>query len=51
MPNRDPDWNDFKIILALGQAGSVAAAGRALSVDGSTVSRRLAALEECSAHA
>src|SRR5688500_18465704 len=46
MPSNDPDWNDFKIILALGQAGSVAAAGRALSVDGSTVSRRLAALEE-----
>lgn len=46
MPSHDPDWNDFKIILALAQTGSVAAAGRALSVDGSTVSRRLAALEE-----
>lgn len=46
MPTNDPDWNDFRIILALGQAGSVAAAGRALAVDGSTVSRRLAALEE-----
>lgn len=46
MPSNDPDWNDFKIILALGQAGSVAGAGRALAVDGSTVSRRLAALEE-----
>lgn len=46
MPSHDPDWNDFKIIRALGQAGSVAAAGRALSIDGSTVSRRLAAIEE-----
>ncbi len=42
----DPDWNDFKIILALSRAGSVAGAARLLSVDSSTVSRRLTALEE-----
>jgi DNA-binding transcriptional LysR family regulator len=42
----EPDWNDFKVILALASGGSIAGAGRALGVDGSTVSRRLAALEE-----
>jgi DNA-binding transcriptional LysR family regulator len=45
MAASDPDWNDFKILLALGQGGSVAGAARVLGVDGSTVSRRLAALE------
>jgi DNA-binding transcriptional LysR family regulator len=42
----EPDWNDFKIILALASGCSVAGAARALGVDGSTISRRLAALEE-----
>jgi DNA-binding transcriptional LysR family regulator len=42
----DPEWSDFKVILALGRSGSVASAARALAVDHSTVSRRLAALEE-----
>lgn len=41
-----PDWNDFKIILALARSGSVAGAARILAIDSSTVSRRLAALEE-----
>jgi DNA-binding transcriptional LysR family regulator len=41
----EPDWNDFRIILALGRAGSVAGAARLLKVDASTVSRRLAAAE------
>jgi DNA-binding transcriptional LysR family regulator len=36
----------LKIILALSRGGSVAAAGRLLGVDSSTVSRRLAAVEE-----
>lgn len=42
----EPDWNDFKVLLALARGGSVAAAARSLGVDNSTVSRRLAALEE-----
>lgn len=42
----EPDWDDFKILRALAQGGSVAAAARLQAVDGSTVSRRLAALEE-----
>ena len=41
----EPDWNDFRIILALGRAGSVAGAAQVLRVDPSTVSRRLAAAE------
>ena len=39
-------WDDFKVLLALSRGGSVAAAARELQVDNSTVSRRLAALEE-----
>jgi len=42
----DPDWNDFRVLLALSRGGSVAAAARELKVDQSTVSRRLAAIEE-----
>jgi DNA-binding transcriptional LysR family regulator len=42
----DLEWSDFKVILALSRGGSVAAAGRILGVDSSTVSRRLAAVEE-----
>ncbi len=41
----DPDWSDFKVVLALAGAGSLAGAARTLQVDHSTVSRRLAALE------
>ncbi len=41
----EPEWNDFRVILALGRAGSVAGAARLLGIDGSTVSRRLAAAE------
>ncbi|MBT8426072.1 MAG: LysR family transcriptional regulator [Silicimonas sp.] len=41
----EPDWNDFRIILALGRAGSLAGAAQLLKVDPSTVSRRLAAAE------
>jgi len=41
-----PVWDDFKILLALSRGGSVAAAARELQVDNSTVSRRLAALED-----
>ena len=42
----DPEWSDFKIILALARGGSVAGAARVMAVDHSTVSRRLAALED-----
>ena len=42
----DSDWNDLKVLLALSRGGSVAAAARAMGVDQSTVSRRLASLEE-----
>lgn len=42
----EPDWNDFRMLVALARGGSVAGAARALKVDHSTVSRRLAALEE-----
>jgi DNA-binding transcriptional LysR family regulator len=41
-----PEWSDFKVVLALARAGSVAGAARELQVDNSTISRRLAALEE-----
>ncbi|MEJ8821367.1 LysR family transcriptional regulator [Variovorax humicola] len=41
-----PEWSDFKVLLALARAGSVAGAARELQVDHSTISRRLAALEE-----
>ncbi|HKU38146.1 MAG TPA: LysR family transcriptional regulator [Polyangiales bacterium] len=41
----DPEWSDFKVLLALRDAGSVVGAARLLGVDHSTVSRRLAALE------
>ena len=40
------EWSDYKILLALALAGSLAGAARDLQVDGSTVSRRVTALEE-----
>ncbi|EMJ4127150.1 LysR family transcriptional regulator [Pseudomonas aeruginosa] len=39
------DWNDIPILLALSRHGSMSAAGRALGVDPSTMSRRLVAAE------
>ncbi|MEP7049614.1 MAG: LysR family transcriptional regulator [Pseudomonadota bacterium] len=42
----NPEWSDFKVLCALSRGGSVAGAARELGVDASTVSRRLAALEE-----
>ena len=42
----EPEWSDFKVLVALSRAGSVAGAARLLAVDHSTVSRRLSALEE-----
>jgi DNA-binding transcriptional LysR family regulator len=42
----EPDWSDFRLILALSRAGSVAGGARLLGVDSSTVSRRLAGMEQ-----
>jgi DNA-binding transcriptional LysR family regulator len=42
----DLNWDDLKVLLALARGGSVAGAARELKVDHSTVSRRLAAIEE-----
>lgn len=39
------DWNDLRYFLALTRAGTLAGAARALKVEHTTVSRRLAALE------
>jgi DNA-binding transcriptional LysR family regulator len=40
------DWNDLRYFLAVRRAGTLAGAARALGVEHSTVSRRLAALED-----
>jgi DNA-binding transcriptional LysR family regulator len=40
------DWDDARFFLAIARAGSVSGAGRQLRVQQSTVSRRLAGLEE-----
>lgn len=40
------DWDDVRLFLALCRANSLGDAARALNVDGSTVSRRLATMEE-----
>jgi DNA-binding transcriptional LysR family regulator len=39
------DWNDVRYFLAIGEAGTLAGAGRALGVQHSTVARRLDAVE------
>src|SRR5450432_2411088 len=39
------DWNDFRYFLAIARAGTLAGAARELSVEHTTVGRRLAALE------
>lgn len=39
------DWNDIPLLIALARDGSMSAAGRALGIDPSTMSRRLAAAE------
>lgn len=40
------NWDDLRIVLAIGEAGSLSGAGRALGLSHATVFRRLAALEE-----
>ena len=42
----EPNWSDFRIILALAKGGSVTGAAKLLGIDASTVSRRLATAEE-----
>jgi DNA-binding transcriptional LysR family regulator len=43
--NSHPDWNDLTPVLALARHGSLAAAARALGLQHSSVSRRIAAFE------
>src|SRR5229473_1585057 len=40
-----PDWSDLRFFLEVARNGTLAAAGRKLGVDNTTVGRRLAALE------
>ena len=40
------DWNDLRYFLAVADGGSTLAAGRELRVSQTTVTRRIAALEE-----
>ncbi len=40
------NWDNVKVFLAVERAGSIAGAGNALSIDESTVARRLKSLEE-----
>ncbi|HET9933134.1 MAG TPA: LysR family transcriptional regulator [Polyangiaceae bacterium] len=41
-----PDWDDLRYLLAVARAGSASAAARTLGVAQTTVSRRIAALED-----
>lgn len=43
---QDMDWNDLRYLLALAREGTLAAAGRELKTDATTVGRRLRRLEE-----
>jgi DNA-binding transcriptional LysR family regulator len=40
------NWNDLRYVLALGRAGTLAGAARALGVNETTVGRRIVAIEE-----
>jgi DNA-binding transcriptional LysR family regulator len=44
-PGPSPDWNDLRPFLAVVETGGFAAAARALGLQHSTISRRIAALE------
>lgn len=39
------NWNDLRIVLALGRSGTLAGAARALEIDATTVGRRVAMVE------
>ena len=41
-----PDWDDFRLLLAIAQLGSISRAAQALGVSQPTVSRRIERLEE-----
>ena len=43
-------WDDLRHFLAFARAGSMQAAAKALSVNQSTVQRRIAELEDCVGH-
>ncbi len=45
MTERDFDWDDIKLTLAIARTGSLSGAARLLEIDQSTVGRRLTALE------
>jgi DNA-binding transcriptional LysR family regulator len=40
------DWNDLKFFLTIARVGKLTTAARQLDVDHTTVSRRIAALED-----
>jgi DNA-binding transcriptional LysR family regulator len=42
----EPDWNDLRVLLAVGRTGKLSAAAIKLRADHATVSRRISALEE-----
>jgi molybdate transport repressor ModE-like protein len=42
----EPDWNDLRVLLAIGRTGKLSAAAIKLRADHATVSRRVSALEE-----
>ena len=42
----EPDWNDLRVLLAVGRTGKLSAAAIKLRVDHATVSRRVSALED-----
>jgi DNA-binding transcriptional LysR family regulator len=42
----EPDWDDLKVLLAVGRTGKLSAAATKLRADHATVSRRISALED-----
>lgn len=42
----EPDWNDLRVLLAVGRTGKLSAAAIKLRADHATVSRRVSALED-----
>ena len=42
----EPDWNDLRVLLAVGRTGKLSAAATKLRVDHATISRRISALED-----